>query len=131
MTKMSKSSLLLNTLNSLITILGIVVLALVGQAPLIPLSLIITSTLLILLNILNNNSKDMLLLIVILLLTVYQVIGGILLIVNTKKADEEIKAITNSENSGLKTLEALLYAMGGLCIVSGITLFGIKIKPLI
>lgn len=124
---MLKSSLLLNTLNSLITILGIVVLALDGQALLIPLSLIITSTLLILLNILNNNSKEMLLLIVILLLTVYQVVGGILLIVRTEKMDEALK----SDNSGLKTLEALLYAIGGLCIVSGITLFGIKIKPLI
>lgn len=126
---MSKVSSLVNSMNVLIIVVGIVVLILTDQMEsdlsVYSLSLTITALLLILLNMLNSKNNETLLVVVILLLALYQVVGGILKIIAAEKLD-----VDKSSDDKHKISEILCYTMGGLSLVAGMTMFGIKVKNL-
>ena len=116
-----------NSLNSLIVVIGVVVMILTDQMEselsTFSLSLTITALVLILLNMLSKKNDEALLVVVILLLSLYQVVGGILKIIATEKLN-----VNTASDDKTKASEVLCYVMGGLSLVAGMTLFGLNVK---
>ena len=126
---MSKVSKVVTSLNTLIIVVGIVVMILTDQMEselsAYSLSLTIAALLLILLNMLSGRNNEALLTVIILLISLCQVIGGVLKII----AAERLEVNKNSEDK-LKISEILCYVMGGLSLVAGMTLFSVKVQSL-
>ena len=126
---MFKMPKVINGLNSLIIVVGIVVMVLTDQLDselsAYSLSLTITALLLILLNMLSGRNNEALLTVIILLLSLFQVIGGILKIIAVEKLD-----VSQASNDKVKASEILCYIMGGLSLVAGMTLFSMKVQSL-
>tara|TARA_Y100000389_G_C17247684_1_gene406458 strand:+ start:132 stop:512 length:381 start_codon:yes stop_codon:yes gene_type:complete len=118
-----------NSLNSLIIVIGVVVMVLTDQMEselsAYSLSLTITALALILLNMLSKKNDEALLVVVILLLSLYQVVGGILKIIAAERLN-----VTKASDDKTKASEILCYVMGGLSVVAGMTLFSLNAKKL-
>ena len=118
-----------NSLNSLIIVVGVVVMVLTDQMEselsAYSLSLTITALALILLNMLGKKNDEALLVVVMLLLSLYQVVGGILKIIAAERLN-----VTKASDDKTKASEVLCYVMGGLSVVAGMTLFSLNVKKL-
>ena len=126
---MSRVSKVINSVNMLIIVIGIVVMVLTDQmeseVAIYSLSLTITALLLILLNMLSGKSEEVLLSVIIILLALWQVVGGVLKIINAERLD-----VTKDSEDKVKISEILCYMMGGLSLVAGMTLFGVQVNKL-
>ena len=126
---MSRVSKVINSVNMLIIVIGIVVMVLTDQmeseVAIYSLSLPITALLLILLNMLSGKSEEVLLSVIIILLALWQVVGGVLKIINAERLD-----VTKDSEDKVKISEILCYMMGGLSLVAGITLFGVQVNKI-
>ena len=126
---MSRVSKVINSVNMLIIVIGIVVMVLTDQmeseVAVYSLSLTITALLLILLNMLSGKSEEVLLSVIIILLALWQVVGGVLKIINAERLD-----VTKDSEDKVKISEILCYMMGGLSLVAGITLFGVQVNKI-
>ena len=126
---MSKFSNVINSLNALIIVIGIVVMIITDQIEselsAYSLSLTITALLIILLNMLNKRNDESLLIVIILLLSLLQVVVGVLKIIAAEK-----EGVIKKSKDTVRASEILCYVMGGLSLVSGLTLFGAKVQSL-
>ena len=126
---MSRVSKVINSVNMLIIVIGIVVMVLTDQmeseVAVYSLSLTITALLLILLNMLSGKREEVLLSVIIILLALWQVVGGVLKIINAERLD-----VTKDSEDKVKISEILCYMMGGLSLVAGMTLFGVQVNKL-
>lgn len=116
-------------LNVLIILIGVVIMILDqdvnSDLSMYSLSLTVVALLSILLTLLNKKNNEVLLSVIMILLALAQVVGGILKIVATER-----KQVSENDDTKEQVTEKLCYALGGLSLLVGMSLFSVHVHYL-